>query len=120
MTEAEAYLWKRLEHHSLMPGWVPQWKERFYTLDFYHPIARVCVEIDGYHHWRGKQAAHDLRRFAYLRKNYRLEELRFSNRQTLERTDLVVAEILGAYLRGMHNRTESDGDWYRRIGSSIR
>lgn len=116
MTKGEEHLWRFLRVHALMPRWQPQVPAGKYTLDFYNDHAGLCVEVDGYHHWNvQRQADHDKRRKAYLRK-HRILEIRFSNRQVFERTPQVLEEILDAYNQAAYLRTRPDADWYVALG----
>ena len=120
LTPAELYLWKLLRNHPDMPGWKFQYRTRFYRMDFYHPVARVCIEADGYHHWKQERMGYDRNRTARLRRDLHCEVLRFTNTQIFERTEPVMAEILAAYREGVSHVGEPDIEWYRRIGTSIR
>lgn len=120
MTEAELHLWSRLENHAIMRGWKSQYELKPYTLDFYTPQARLCVEADGYHHWNEqRQLQHDWKRERFLTRN-KIVTVRFSNKQILERTDYVVGEILGAYLKWIHAVNGPEIEWYRLKAQSVR
>jgi very-short-patch-repair endonuclease len=51
-----------------------------YALDFYCPLARLSLELDGFQHGVPRQIASDLRREEFLLSQH-IEELRFWNHQ---------------------------------------
>jgi very-short-patch-repair endonuclease len=69
-----------------------------YTLDFYCPIARLSVELDGFVHGLPNQIAHDLEREKFLHSR-NIEELRFWNRQWRQNRHGVLLEIWHALQR---------------------
>lgn len=120
MTDGEAHLWNRLRDHSIMQGWESQVPFRYYTLDFYTPKARLAVEADGYHHWNArKQIQRDVKRERFFTKE-KIAVMRFSNRQILERTDIVLGEILAEYLRWLPIVNGPEIEWYREKARSVR
>src|SRR5918996_1831735 len=66
-----------------------------YIADFYAPSARLVVEVDGAQHCDKRQAEHDRRRTAYL-KRLGLRILRYTDRQVLLEMDSVIEEIFRA------------------------
>jgi very-short-patch-repair endonuclease len=66
-----------------------------YIADFYAPVARLVVEVDGSQHFDPAKAEYDRRRTEYL-KQMGLQVLRYHDRQVLLELDSVVEEIFGA------------------------
>lgn len=70
-----------------------------YRLDFYNPVARLCIEVDGKHHYqRGRLRGRDRRRGTRL-ATMGIMTLRYSNRdvkqglvQVLEQIEKTVKE----------------------------
>ena len=71
-----------------------------YHLDFYCPLAKVSVELDGFGHGLPEQRQHDLARERFLQSQGILE-LRFWNRQWRHNHEGVLLEIWHA----LHQRT---------------
>jgi very-short-patch-repair endonuclease len=71
-----------------------------YFLDFYCPIARVSVELDGFGHGLPKQRQRDLDRERFL-ESEGIQELRFWNHQWRNNREGVLLEIWYA----LHQRT---------------
>ena len=71
-----------------------------YTLDFYCPAAKLCIELDGSQHGMPEQRQHDEHREKYLASED-IEEVRFWNRQWRENREGVMLEIWHA----LHRRT---------------
>ena len=94
MNDAETALWERLRHRQ-------QGRFRFrrqhalgpYFADFWCPIARVVVELDGYSHAERKD--HDKRRDAWMVER-KILVLRFSNQQLEESVESVLQTIRSA------------------------
>jgi very-short-patch-repair endonuclease len=66
-----------------------------YTLDFYCPVARVAVELDGGQHYEGVQRAKDGVRDEWLAKRG-IRVLRYSDRDVLLEMEAVEEAIWGA------------------------
>lgn len=71
-----------------------------YTLDFYCPLARLSVELDGFGHGLPRQRQLDFTKRRFL-ASQGIEELRFWNRQWKENREGVLLEIWHA----LHERT---------------
>jgi very-short-patch-repair endonuclease len=68
MTEPEVMLWARLGRRlPEQPAFRRQHPIGPYILDFYCPLAKLAVEIDGAGHGEDAQREHDERRDAWLR-----------------------------------------------------
>jgi len=63
-----------------------------YTLDFYCPLARLSVELDGFAHGLPQQIAADVEREKFLLAQD-IEELRFWNRQWRQNRDGVPGDL---------------------------
>ena len=88
MTALEKALWLRLRCEGLGFKFRRQYPAGPYTLDFYCPLAKLCVEIDGSLH----DAAHDARRDAYLAAEGVLT-LRFVSAEVYEDIEPVLGKI---------------------------
>jgi very-short-patch-repair endonuclease len=71
-----------------------------YNLDFYCAIAKLSVELDGFHHGLPEQFQHDGERTKFLAANG-IDELRFWNHQWHANREGVLLEIWNA----LHRRT---------------
>ena len=98
-TKEEKQLW-----HALRAGRFAGFKFRRqhplgeYTLDFYCPLGRLSVELDGFGHGLPKQIARDLDREKFL-LSQDIEELRFWNHQWHQNREGVLLEIWHALQR---------------------
>jgi very-short-patch-repair endonuclease len=95
-TDAEQRLWARLRRKQVLG--VQFYRQKpigNYIADFYAPVARLVVEVDGSQHLESEQAEHDRRRTAYL-KQMGLRVLRYTDRQVLLELDPVLEEIFRA------------------------
>jgi very-short-patch-repair endonuclease len=67
MTEPEVMLWSRLRGRGAeRPTWRRQHPFGSIILDFYCPMARLAVEVDGATHWDDAAAAKDAARDRWL------------------------------------------------------
>ena len=71
-----------------------------YFLDFYCPLARLAVELDGFEHGLPRQRQHDLAKDQFL-KSEGIEVLRFWNHQWRHNREGVLLEIWHA----LHQQT---------------
>ena len=69
-----------------------------YALDFYCPLARLSLELDGFQHGVPRQITSDLRREQFL-LSQDIEELRFWNHQWRKNREGVLLEIWHALQR---------------------
>jgi len=69
-----------------------------YTLDFYCPLARLTIELDGFGHGLPRQIARDIEREKFLLERD-IEELRFWNHQWHQNREGVLLEIWHALQR---------------------
>lgn len=82
-TEAEAFLWRALRHDSLGVRFRRQYSVGGRILDFYCPEHHLALEIDGGYHKRHKILIQDHERDAFLKEEYQLRTLRFTNEEVL-------------------------------------
>jgi very-short-patch-repair endonuclease len=71
-----------------------------YFLDFYCPLARLSIELDGFQHGLPNQTVQDQARTRFL-ADQNIEELRFWNHQWRNNPEGVLLEIW----RAVHRRT---------------
>lgn len=71
---------------------------QFYILDFYLPELKICIELDGLHHYNDpKQLSHDKERDISL-KTKGIDTIRLSNAKALSFTKEDIIELLIKYL----------------------
>ena len=94
MTDGERALWARLRLKQVRS--VQFYRQKpigNYIADFYAPMAKIVVEVDGSQHMESEHAAMDLERDAYLASEG-LRVLRFDNLQVLKEIEGVIEVIL--------------------------
>ena len=90
-TPAEQFLWQALR---ILPyKFRRQRPFGYFIVDFYCPVAKLVVEVDGDSHFNEQAQAYDAERSAYL-QGLGLWVLRFTNRDVFTQRDAVVAEIM--------------------------
>jgi very-short-patch-repair endonuclease len=96
MTDAEERLWYNLRRHGL-DGYKFRRQHPLgpYILDFYCAKGRLVVEVDGGQHFEDGRALADAERTLYLEQRG-LRVLRFTNLETLLKTDAVLNVIFKA------------------------
>ncbi|OGW33407.1 MAG: cytosine methyltransferase [Nitrospirae bacterium GWC2_42_7] len=93
LTPAEAKLWTLLKdsklenrkfrrQHSVGP----------YVLDFYCPVEKLCIELDGAEHFTDSGYEYDSARTEYLMA-LNIKVIRFENKNVFENTEGVLEEI---------------------------
>jgi len=93
MTDAEHRLWYRVRRKQLEGvQFYRQTPLGSYIADFYAPLAKLVIEIDGSQHFTAVGHAVDVVRDAALAR-MGLRVLRFDDRQVLLETDAVVEAI---------------------------
>ena len=92
MTLPEVLLWQILRQVET-PRFRRQYGIDDYTLDFYCPKAKVCIEVDGYAHNMGERPQRDEARDACLAEN-RIEVLRIPAREVLDSPEAVADGIV--------------------------
>ena len=76
-----------------------------YVLDFYCPLAKLGIEIDGETHWTKKEKMHDHEKKDFVKK-YGVHLLRFTNSEVYENLEGVLEVITEIALQ----RTVSNQD----------
>ena len=96
-TSAEARLWLMLKNRQL-DGM--RFRRQFsigpYILDFYCPEIRLCIELDGEHHFYQEGCEHDEQRTEYLMRFHGIRVLRFENQDVFKYSEGVLSEIRNA------------------------
>ncbi len=95
MTDAEKLLWSRISRRQV--SGYQFYRQRIigdYIVDFYCPVARLVIEIDGGQHYHGEGRESDKTRDSQL-ANIGLKVLRFSNLDVLKNIDIVLENIHG-------------------------
>jgi len=98
-TKEEKQLWRSLKA-GRFAGFKFRRQHRVggYFLDFYCPLARLSVELDGFRHGMPDQLKRDEQRAAFL-ANAGIEQLRFWNHQWRKNRQGVLIEIWSALER---------------------
>ena len=97
-TPAEAFLWRYLKARRLSGRrFRRQYGVGPYVLDFYCPVERLAVELDGAVHDDPAARTYDDARTAVLRTEG-IRVVRFENRRVFEETGGVLAEIASHFL----------------------
>lgn len=92
-TEAEARLWKVIQHSKLEGRkFRRQHSVSYYILDFYCPEERLAIEIDGYSHDRKDAKEYDVGRTEFL-ESIGIRVLRFKNYEVLKNLKGIIEEI---------------------------
>jgi very-short-patch-repair endonuclease len=96
LTDAEERLWARLRRKQILG--VQFYRQKpigNYIVDFYAPVARLIVEVDGSQHFEHAQDEHDRSRTAHF-EQMGLRVLRYNDRQVLLELDSVAEDIFRA------------------------
>ncbi|WP_322963099.1 endonuclease domain-containing protein [Sphingomonas fuzhouensis] len=93
MTLPEVVLWRVLRERPDNLRFRRQHPAGAYVLDFYCPVARVAVEVDGEVHERGDQPERGVRRDAFL-AGHGVAVLRIPARDVLRDLDTVIRYIM--------------------------
>ncbi|MBQ4064175.1 MAG: endonuclease domain-containing protein [Bacteroidaceae bacterium] len=92
-TPAESALWQHLKAGKLLgTRWRRQYSVGNYILDFYCPIHRLCVELDGQIHYNSVNDECDAIRTEYL-GNLGIRVLRFDNSDIWNNIENVINAI---------------------------
>ncbi|MEK7188975.1 MAG: endonuclease domain-containing protein [Patescibacteria group bacterium] len=88
MTKAELVVWSVVRNNQLGHRFRRQHGIGRFIVDFYCPILKLIVEVDGEIHGEGGQPLQDKEREAYLRKfNFRIK--RYHNDHVLENPEFI-------------------------------
>ena len=93
MTDAEQVLWQRIRRKQIQG--VQFYRQKplsTFVVDFYCPVAKLVIELDGSQHLAEEHQTKDQERDAALTGSG-LRVLRFDNRQILLETDAVLEVI---------------------------
>ncbi len=78
-TEAEKLLWSKLRNKQIDAyKFFRQYSVGSYILDFYCPLFRIAIEIDGGYHGREEAEIYDKERERFLSGNF-IKTIRFKN-----------------------------------------
>jgi very-short-patch-repair endonuclease len=99
-----------LEPYIASLGQVYRFQHRIwhYCLDFYIPVYRLAIEVDGDSHNTVKGKAKDIERDSWLRDRQDIYTLRFSNQQATSEPEAVISHI-----RTFMGKVEPQHQWYR-------
>ena len=93
MTDAEQALWQRIRRKQIQGVQFYRQKPLFeFVVNFYCPVAKLVIELDGSQHFAEEHQAKDQERDSALAR-LGLRVLRFDNRQILLETDAVLEVI---------------------------
>lgn len=92
LTKSEVILWKELKGSNIGYKFRRQYSIGNYILDFYSPILRLAIELDGYTHLDHEQWKSDSNRTMYLQEKG-VMVLRFSDKQILDTLPEVLQRI---------------------------
>ena len=93
-TSAEATMWRMLKSEQICGV---KFRRQFsvgpYILDFYCPRLKICIELDGDHHYSRQGYEHDLTRNTYLSHEHGITILRYENKDVFKFPEMIRAEI---------------------------
>lgn len=92
MTLSERTIWKCLRNKELGAKFRRQFSVGQYVLDFYCPVKKLAIEIDGEIHNDPEMIKRDKKRTGFLNK-HGIKVLRFSNDMVLSDIGKVLEEI---------------------------
>ncbi|MBL4753114.1 MAG: endonuclease domain-containing protein [Flavobacteriales bacterium] len=98
LTPAEAELWTYLKHTKLGQKFRRQHSVGYYILDFYCPQSKLCVELDGAHHFTPESQRYDERRSRCLEK-FGIRVIRFENEDVFNKLPDVLNSISAHFIR---------------------
>ena len=93
MTPAEVALWQQLKAGRLDgTHWRRQYSIDKYILDFYCPIYKLCIELDGEEHYTMQGDTKDFDRTEFI-NSIGIDVLRFENKEIWESPEQVLETI---------------------------
>ena len=93
MTPAEVALWQQLKAGRLNgTHWRRQYSVDRYILDFYCPIYKLCIELDGEEHYTMQGDTKDFDRTEFI-NSIGIDVLRFENKEIWESPEQVLETI---------------------------
>ena len=94
-TPAEGGLWNILKGKKV--GGL-QFRRQYsvgqYILDFYCPLLKLAIELDGDYHYNIANSEHDMDRDDVLLNDYGIQTLRFENKIVFEQPQTIVESVL--------------------------
>lgn len=90
-TPQEVILWSKLRNNQLGFKFKRQYSVGPYVLDFYCPLKKLVIEVDGSHHIENKE--YDLERSNYL-SIFGIKVIRFWNNEINTNIDGVILKII--------------------------
>jgi very-short-patch-repair endonuclease len=98
LTPAEAVLWRSIKNKQLDgKRFRRQYGVGKYVLDFYCPSEKLCVELDGAHHFTPSGILRDEKRDGYLHEND-IKVIRIENQHVFDRHEHVL-EYIKSYFK---------------------
>jgi len=93
MTDCERLLWSKIRRKQIQGvQFYSQKPMGTFILDFYAKHPKLCIELDGDHHFTIEQKNKDINRDAYL-ETLGITVLRFTNLEILQQTHAVLSKI---------------------------
>ncbi len=96
LTPAEAKLWKHFRNSQLGRKFRKQHSVGGYILDFYCPVEKLAIELDGRDHFTNNGFARNEARTKYL-NSLDIRVIRFENKEVFEQLDGVLAGITAQF-----------------------
>jgi len=94
MTKAEILLWVELKDRKILGyKFRRQFSIGFYVLDFYCPVLRLAIEVDGATHATGEEIEYDKNRQSEI-ENLGIKFLRFNNFDIYTNKENVIESII--------------------------
>lgn len=96
MTKAEVVLWNRIRKKQINDTQFYRQKPLgSYIVDFYSPVKKLVIEIDGGQHYdSGKITSADEERERFLRNVLKLKIIRFTNIDVMKNVESVIDKIM--------------------------
>lgn len=92
-TLAEKKLWQKIRRKQLHDiQFYRQYGIGSYIADFYSPVLKLCIEIDGDQHYTEIGKEYDEERDNYI-ESLNIKVIRFRNSEVIEHTDEIVTKI---------------------------
>ncbi|MBI2552729.1 endonuclease domain-containing protein [Candidatus Uhrbacteria bacterium] len=91
-TEAERRVWRILSRKQMGARFFRQYSVGLYVLDFYCPVHRLAVEVDGGQHAEEANRKHDDERTQYL-ASQDIKVVRFGNNDVMQNLEGVWQKI---------------------------
>ena len=92
MTECEKILWSKIKNDALGVRFRRQYGIGDYIADFYCPILKFVIELDGGQHFTKEALEYDEIREKFM-KNLGIKTLRFSNNEVIDDIEEVLKKI---------------------------